>query len=441
MNNKFKNILLICILMLLAGFEFVHSQVYSQMKVGPQVYYRFFKYPLTEDFTKTGLRMFIQAPYNDLLFIKEEDFFTSNYEIEIVIHNEEESIVLNESFEESFSVVEFDETNSDSSLILWEHSVKLEPNEYEIEMIFTDKNSKKTSKGKIPISIQKFDETKINISDILFLERIEFLPDGEVKLIPSHKNNSKIDNKKYFAYFEMYSPNEEKEVKVRYALFDEFYGTDEAIKKGTLMITKRDKYDYFYTDLTDLNLEMGRYLLTYEIIQGEERAQSTSAFSVGWEGLPQSVAHFDEAIDQMKYIASGKEMKNIKNKKGNEKLKAFKEYWDKKEPTPGIGGNKLMIKYYQRINYAKRYFANARGSVAGWLSDRGYIYVLMGGPDEIYTQTSSSYSSTYSSVYDNPHETWYYYDKRREYTFIDETGFGDYKLISPIYYEDSDVLR
>ena len=75
MNNKFKNILLMCILMLLAGFEFVHSQVYSQMKAGPQVYYRFFKYPLTEDFTKTGLRMFIQTPYNELLFIKEEDFF------------------------------------------------------------------------------------------------------------------------------------------------------------------------------------------------------------------------------------------------------------------------------------------------------------------------------------------------------------------------------
>ena len=67
------------------------------------------------------------------------------------------------------------------------------------------------------------------------------------------------------------------------------------------------------------------------------------------------------------------------------------------------------------------------------MTDRGYIYVIMGGPDEIYRQESDTYGP--------PYETWYYYMKNRQYTFIDETGFGDFTLISTIYYEDSDMLN
>jgi hypothetical protein len=27
-----------------------------------------------------------------------------------------------------------------------------------------------------------------------------------------------------------------------------------------------------------------------------------------------------------------------------------------------------------------------------------------------------------------PYEIWYYYDQNREFIFVDETGFGDYRL-------------
>ena len=93
-----------------------------------------------------------------------------------------------------------------------------------------------------------------------------------------------------------------------------------------------------------------------------------------------------------------------------------------------------MIEYYRRISFAIKSFSSSRRP-DGWMTDRGYIYVIMGQPDDTYRQSLDS------PPFNRPYELWYYYHRNRTYTFVDETGFGDYILISPIYYEDSDMLN
>jgi len=457
MIKKFyENLLIIYILISL--FFWNTEFLKSESEFAPSVYYHFLNYPIIDDFSKSGLRIFLQVPYSDLVFIKNEDYFESTFEVNIIIWDGD-NLILDKSFENSISVVEYDESESNSLFCLWYKSFEVTPKKYEIEIIFTDKNSGNISKNKRALEVKEFNDKTINISNLLFLNRIEFLPNKVVKLFPIPIGNIAVNEKNTYIYFEMYIPDENKELIIKFNILDELSEDSTVVKRGSISLKKYKKYDYFYTDLKDLDLEKGRYIVTYQIEQDEKIAETTASFSVtsylphvlarkeymdrriarttdslsiSWEGLPETVKDFDKAIDQMIYIASSKEIEKIKEKKGYEKFKAFEEFWDKKYPSPGVNGNEKMIEYYLRMNFATKNFSSYR-MPEGWLTDRGYIYVIMGKPDHTSSYRKLPFNDTY--------ETWRYYHRNRSYTFIYEAGSGDFILVSPIYYEDSDMLN
>ncbi|MGY8788607.1 MAG: GWxTD domain-containing protein, partial [Fidelibacterota bacterium] len=69
--------------------------------------------------------------------------------------------------------------------------------------------------------------------------------------------------------------------------------------------------------------------------------------------------------------------------------------------------------------------ANFKSYIPGWKTDMGMIYILFGPPDdlEIY---NDPLSRTYS-------QRWDYYRINKYFDFIDENGFGDYRLTTPYF--------
>jgi GWxTD domain-containing protein len=86
--------------------------------------------------------------------------------------------------------------------------------------------------------------------------------------------------------------------------------------------------------------------------------------------------------------------------------------------------NELMTEYYRRVAFAEENFS--RGTSGGWRSDMGMIYILFGRPDDISRSLNPQQSYNY--------ETWYYYKINEEFSFVDDFGFGDYRLRSPFMY-------
>jgi len=57
------------------------------------------------------------------------------------------------------------------------------------------------------------------------------------------------------------------------------------------------------------------------------------------------------------------------------------QFWERRNPTPGAPTNAFKEQYYRRIAYANKHFA--KHDVAGWQTDRGRTYIVLGPPDEI----------------------------------------------------------
>jgi GWxTD domain-containing protein len=142
-----------------------------------------------------------------------------------------------------------------------------------------------------------------------------------------------------------------------------------------------------------------------------------------WDFLPVNLKNLDLAVSQLMYIATSDELKNIKKAKTQEeKQRRFLKFWKSKDPTPNTPKNELMIEYYNRIKIANDRYSHY---VEGWKTDMGMVYIIYGNPSNIDRHPFESDSK--------PYEIWEYYDLRKRFVFVDDSGFGDYRLTTPIW--------
>ncbi|HVV47700.1 MAG TPA: GWxTD domain-containing protein [Bryobacteraceae bacterium] len=86
------------------------------------------------------------------------------------------------------------------------------------------------------------------------------------------------------------------------------------------------------------------------------------------------------------YISTDAEKKAFRELTTDEERDYFvKQFWDRRDPTPGTEENEMKEEHYRRIAYANEHFA---ANVAGWQTDRGRIYIQYGPPDEIESHPS-----------------------------------------------------
>jgi len=81
------------------------------------------------------------------------------------------------------------------------------------------------------------------------------------------------------------------------------------------------------------------------------------------------------------YIISDEEKAAFEALKTDEEREQFvKQFWARRDPTPGTPENEFKEEHYRRIAYANRHWG---GNLPGWKTDRGRIYIRYGPPDEI----------------------------------------------------------
>jgi GWxTD domain-containing protein len=107
-----------------------------------------------------------------------------------------------------------------------------------------------------------------------------------------------------------------------------------------------------------------------------------------------------------------------------EMIKRYLEFWKKKDPSPNTEENEIFNEYYRRIVFANEKYSHY---TEGWKTDRGMVFILLGPPSNV-----DRHPFDYDS---KPYEVWEYYDLNKNFVFIDETGFGDYRLITPLHGE------
>jgi GWxTD domain-containing protein len=150
-------------------------------------------------------------------------------------------------------------------------------------------------------------------------------------------------------------------------------------------------------------------------------------------------------LSLVRYILSDEEKDMYNQYPPLEREEFIEKFWARRDPTPYTARNEFKEQYFNRIREANKMF---RGAIAGWLQDRGRIYILLGPPNERIINPGGRPIDGYAPAYEvqsrpseslgeKPSETWVYYNliSTREIVkidFADIYGTGDLKLATNV---------
>ena len=143
---------------------------------------------------------------------------------------------------------------------------------------------------------------------------------------------------------------------------------------------------------------------------------STPVFISFGEDLP--VATYEQMVSYLRYFASPGRLRRLESAAPDQRALVWGEF--AKEMSTGTGPSGLLQAYFLRIESANLRFRDE--GTPGWLTDRGMVYITLGEPDQLREPTAMDMNQR------GRVQIWDYNAKRLQLVFVDQTGFGRWRL-------------
>ena len=361
---------------------------------------------------------FVVIPNRSLQFIKEKNKFIAEYDANIFVTTDDEDVqVATGSFSDKIISNRFSETTSKVKSTVLNTSFIVPLDDYNISINVKDLDTKLSSKKSNNVELKQFSNDS-QVYDPIFIKEAKGEWGFEFNKFPIDANQIVVKNNEIQFY--------------QYAVINA------GVYEMVINILSGKEVQWSKTINSSSESRVISHLITVptkDINRKDLKVQvsvnqknSTKSRSLGFRFrnsfMPDSITNIDLALSQMNYILTSDERKELKKLKQSDKENFFKKAWARRDPKPDTKVNELMDEYYARVAFTEENFS--RGTSGGWRSDMGMIFILFGKPDDIqrYTSMQSNYS----------YETWYYFSIGQEFAFVDDYGFGDYRLRYPFVY-------
>jgi GWxTD domain-containing protein len=371
--------------------------------------------------------IFIQVPYENLAFVKKDDRYHASYEMTIDILDSTGRLFSEKLWIEEVKAETFEQSVSSQAYSLVERVFEVPPGVYSITTILRDNETRQSQRLMRKLAVSDYSIPTFSLSDVMLVSK--FTVNGEKKtLVPSVSPNVGLIPDAFHIFFEAYNEPNLDSVRLVVDILNEK-------KEKTAEVTQVQKLapgrNQVFMRIENGSLAIGDYTLyirAFPVSQqsGEDEkylAATSRAFVVRWRGLPKGVKDIDLAIEQAVYEAKDSEMSYMREAKTpEEKQKRFLEFWKKRDPNPNTPRNEKMIAYYAKVEYANKTFKHY---IEGWRTDMGMVYIIFGPPNNVDRHPFD--------IDSKPFEVWSYYEMNHQFVFVDQTGFGDYRLTTPIW--------
>jgi GWxTD domain-containing protein len=379
---------------------------------------------------KTRLEVYYKIQNDQLTFIKTDQDYQASYELRVLVLKKGRQVT-GASREEKYPVSSYQETISPSDFIINQLSLEVAPGKYEAQVTLIDTKVQKGFSLNLPFSIPDYSTKEMAISDLEFAQEVTATVAGsqfnkaDLRVVPKVNQHLQpgLDSLRF--YLEVYS-NKAQPVEIELVTLNQW---EKRMSKSSEMLNPQKGLLALVRSIPVRDLPPGRYTLRATILGSSQTvlAETKQDFLLEWT-IDYYVRHdFKEAIDFLRYLATGEEIKTLKRTPPDKQVQAWQDFWKSKDPTPETPENEVQEEYYRRMRFANDNYST--WSRPGWKSDFGLVYIKYGEPDEIdrhpYDQASKSY------------EVWYYYQLRKVFTFLDD-GYGEYRLLYPY---DGDIYH
>ncbi|MBN2417667.1 GWxTD domain-containing protein [bacterium] len=375
---------------------------------------------LGADSVTIELHVGAQIAYDRLQFVKNDSLYEARYELSVSVFNAKQVQTGVRTIRKKVSTKTYTKTTSNFQFDTTWLVFTVEPGDYTVEISVLDIDLAKTAYRTVNIRVPDYFKGPFSLSSLRFRVPGAVSGSGDDRFAVS--SILEKEEKQHELEFEVYAYQQQESLDLVYRIVD---AADKTVfeNEETVPLTGFRTVRTFLMDSESMN---GQYKFIVESGRRRNKVERVRSFTLHYRGMPALSTSLDDAIDQLSYIAAAEEIRVFKDVSTDERKKQFFEFWADRDPTPTTPANELMEEYYRRVDFANRVFGKF---TAGWKTDRGRVYIILGAPDAVDRHPFEPDSK--------PYEIWYYRSINREFIFVDDQGFGEYYLTTPHY----DVLQ
>lgn len=314
----------------------------------------------------------------------------------------------------------FAETGRTDESIVFQQMIALRPGRYEVRFDASDVNSSRGFRAVDTLDVPAYGTNAARIGSPLVVYRAEgrnaraerpFLIANPRHAVPYGGESPRL-------YLESYGAGAEQPLQVRVVneTGTEVWSADALLVRGDSTVR------YGVVDLPAATLPLGRFWV--EVTgpgTGVVRTPIVLTISDQW-----MVANFEEVLEFLRYIAHSDELDSLRTGTPAERRARWETFWAKRDPLPITDLNEFRDEFFQRVRYATEAFREPGGR-AGWQTDRGEVYIVLGPPD----QALERYIGVSEMTAEPNGEEWYYSNVpggRLVLLFLDRSSFGRFEL-------------
>lgn len=134
------------------------------------------------------------------------------------------------------------------------------------------------------------------------------------------------------------------------------------------------------------------------------------------------ITSFDELLSYLRYFVSPQRVQLLRDTPPDQRAAVWAAFWKQTDPNPSTLENEALRDYFKRIATANTRYREE--GLAGWLTDRGKVYVTLGEPDQAGQQFGTNTTARGRA------EIWVYTQYNLRLIFINQSGIAHPRLSS-----------
>ena len=343
-----------------------------------------------------------------LTFRRDGESFLAEYRVEAVLRSGT-SIAAQSSRNERVRVSTFRETQRVDESVIYQDMMTVGPGSYTLSVIVRDRNGPNVGRVEqafvVPFMRQPSLTLPLAVYEFTPRQRLDAPP--AIVLNPRQAGQYGSDTLRF--YVESYGMPESDRI-----VASAVNGEGRVHWSDTLRTGAPQAVSSIQLLVPPDQLSIGRYEL--RLTRGND-VLATAPFVVTFSDQF-AVANLEDIVSLLRYFPNADSLRGILRMPENERGAAWQRFWRQSDPVPTTPEHEAIETYLAAVRVANDRFRDE--GVAGWLTERGEVLIRLGEPNDIVDRNPDQVRGRLIS--------WNYYEHRLTLTFIDDAGFGRFRL-------------
>ena len=374
----------------------------------------------------TSIVVTVSLANRALRFRSEGDRWRATYDVAIEVRSGT-TVVQDLRAREVVRVLAFRETTRDDESVLFRQIVNLTPGTYDIRLTVRDEAATRGSAVEATIGVPRFAEGSVSSPVPVYEARPREQLGAPLDIVPTPRSTAVFGRDSVMMiYAEGYGEGSTMPVQVS-VKSDE---SNAVLWSDSLQLARHG--DHFSSTFAVPLTRLGVGVMLLGVNRpGSPDTLRIPIFVAFGEDLP--VATFTQMLDYLRYYVSSQRLQAMRDAPAESRASMWAAFLRDTDPVPQTPAHEGLRDYFSRIAQANTRFREE--GQAGWLTDRGRVIVALGQPDQIYEPTMSDVGQRGRTL------VWEYRDHRLQVVFVDQTGFGRWRMTLPSESEFEATVR